>query len=142
MRCWNCRRKIPDKAKVCHYCEASMADRIPLGAEEERTVLDFMEQMPPEVLEALLATADKASTAEEFADLIMVGPCPKCGSTKTGNCEHDPDIDCILVGRCYDCGQLFCTECQKLLPRDKPECACWDEPLPFDDDEEDGPDEE
>ena len=31
MRCWNCGKKIPDKAKVCRFCEAAV--------EEEPTIV-------------------------------------------------------------------------------------------------------
>ena len=84
-------------------------------------------QIPPEALEELRAAFEGSETAEEFADRIFVGDCPKCGSEETGNCEADPEIEDLLVGRRYRCGQLWCTECGQLLERDSPSCECWAE---------------
>jgi hypothetical protein len=33
MRCWNCGKKIPEKAKVCRFCEAAVEDE---PTEEEK----------------------------------------------------------------------------------------------------------
>ena len=125
MRCWNCNRRVAKAAKVCAHCEADLAQKPSL--EEERAVLEMLQQMPPEVLAELQETMRASSTAEEFANAIMVGPCPRCGSDQTSNCETDPEITEVLVGRCYECGQLWCTECEKLLERQSPRCVCWDE---------------
>lgn len=125
MRCWNCGKKIPDKAKVCGFCEAATEDKP--TAEEEAAVRDLLEQMPPEALEELRSAFENSDTAEGFADRIFVGDCPKCGSEDTGNCEADPEINDFLVGRCYHCGQLWCTECGRLLEPDSPSCDCWEE---------------
>jgi methionyl-tRNA synthetase len=57
-------------------------------------------------LDELRAAFETSGTADEFADRILVGDCPKCGSQDTGNCEADPEIENLLVGRCYQCGQL------------------------------------
>jgi hypothetical protein len=83
--------------------------------------------MPPETLAELGEAMNDSASAEEFANRIMVGPCPSCGSEQTANCEEDPEINEPLVGRCYDCGQLWCTECGKALERKAFQCACWDE---------------
>src|SRR5437867_5953259 len=122
MRCWNCNRELPQAAKVCSYCEAP-AEQAPTPEEEEavRAVLD---QMPPEVVSELHEAISDSATAEEFANRILVGDCPKCGSQDTGNCENDPEINELLVGRCYECGQLFCTECRRLLQAQAASCDC------------------
>jgi hypothetical protein len=125
MRCWNCRKKIPDSAKVCKYCEAAVEDGP--TKEEMEAVGDLLAGMPPDVLDELREAMEDCDTAEDFADQIFVGDCPKCGSRKTGNCEADPEIDCILAGRCYECGHLWCTECGRVLTSEAPECPCWDE---------------
>jgi hypothetical protein len=125
MRCRNCGKKIPDKAKVCGFCEAAVEDGP--TREEEAMVRDLLEQMPPEALDDLRSAFEVSDTAEGFADRIFVGDCPKCGSADTGNCEADPEIGELLVGRCYRCGQLWCTECGRLLTRDSPSCECWKE---------------
>jgi hypothetical protein len=125
MRCWNCGKKIPDTAKVCRFCEAAVEDE---PTEEEKDVVqDLLKQMPPEAMDELRAAFEGSETAEEFADRIFVGDCPKCGSEETGNCEADPEIEELLVGRCYQCGQLWCTDCGQLLERDSPSCECWKE---------------
>ena len=75
----------------------------------------------------LSAAFENSETANDFADHIFVGDCPKCGSEHTGNCDADPEIEELLVGRCYQCGQLWCTECGRLLDRNSPSCECWEE---------------
>jgi len=125
MKCWNCGKKIPNHAKVCRFCEASTKAKP--TAEEGGVVREILDQMPPEALDELRAALTGSKTAEDFADRIFVGDCPKCGSEETGNCEADPEIDDLLVGRCYQCGQLWCTECGRLLERDSPSCDCLDD---------------
>jgi hypothetical protein len=125
--CWNCGQRIPAKAKACQFCEAEVARGN--SEEDTRIVRDILEQMPQEALDQLQAAFDECGTAEEFANRIMVGECPRCGSPETGNCDSDPDIGELLVGRCYQCGQLWCTECGQLLDRNSPACECWDEEI-------------
>lgn len=125
MRCWNCGHKVTKKARVCGHCEADLSEAP--SAEEAAAVMELLEQMPPDVFADLTAAMSESSSAEEFANRIMVGPCPNCGSEQTGDCEADPEINELLVGRCYECGHLFCTECGNGLTRKNPHCDCWDE---------------
>ena len=125
MRCWNCGHKVPKKARVCGHCEADLTEAP--SAEEAAAVMQFLEQMPPDVLAELGEAMRDSASAEEFANRIMVGPCPSCGSEQTGDCEADPEINELLVGRCYECGHLWCTECGNSLTRDHLHCHCWDE---------------
>lgn len=125
MRCWNCGKKIPDKAKACEFCKAAVEDEP--TEEEEALVRDLLEQMPPEALKQLRSATEGSHTAEDFANRIFVGDCPKCGSSETGNCAADPETEELLVGRCCRCGQLWCTERGRLLERDLPSCPCWEE---------------
>ena len=125
MRCSNCGKDIPNAAKICEFCEAGVEPEP--SAEEKQMVQEMLEQMGPEALEALQNAFNCSETAEEFANLIMIGECPKCGSEDTDHCGHDPEIDSILVGRCLDCGQLWCTECGRLLKKENPSCECWAE---------------
>jgi hypothetical protein len=123
--CWNCGQKIPAKAKACQFCEAAVERR---SSEEDMQIMrDILELMPPEALDQLQAAFGECATAEEFANRIMVGECPRCGSAETGDCDSDPEIGELLVGRCYQCGQLWCTECGRLLDRSSPTCECWEE---------------
>jgi hypothetical protein len=87
------------------------------------------------VVSELRQAISESATAEEFANRILVGNCPKCGCPDTGNCENDPEINELLVGRCYACGQLFCSECGRLLELQAPYCDCWDEDLSWNQDE-------
>jgi hypothetical protein len=137
MLCWNCNHEMPEAAKVCQHCEAALADSPfpddPAARQElEDFARDVLANMSPEDAAELRRAASRSQTADEFANSIFVGDCPKCGSSNTGDCENDPEIDCILAGRCYDCGQLWCTECERLLDPKAAVCPCWDE----DDDEE------
>jgi hypothetical protein len=125
MRCWNCGHKVTKKAKVCGHCEADLTEAP--TAEEAAAVMELLGQMPPDILAEMGEVMSKTGSAEEFANLIMVGPCPKCESEETGDCEADPEINDLLVGRCYECGQLWCTECGKELTRENPHCDCLDE---------------
>ena len=112
MRCWNCGKKIPDNAKACEFCEASIEDAP--TEEDEAMVRDLLEQMPPEALAELRSAFESSDTAEGFVDSIFVGACPKCGSKETGNCEADPEIGEFLVGRCYHCGAALVYRVQSI----------------------------
>jgi hypothetical protein len=125
MRCWNCGHPVFKKARVCEHCEADLTE-VP-SAEDAASVIELLGHMPPAVLAELSEAMSQSGTAEEFANRIMVGPCPSCGSDQTGDCEADPDIGELFVGRCYECGQLWCTECGDALSRKNPHCDCWDE---------------
>jgi hypothetical protein len=140
MRCLNCKREIPNTAKICMHCEAPVME----GPTEDELAAarDLLEQLPPDVFADLQRTVNDSATAEEFVNSIFVGDCPKCHSTSTGDCENDPEIGELLVGRCYDCGQLWCTECLALLTPEAPACPCWDEDLPDEDEIDDEDDEE
>ena len=125
MRCWNCGHTVSEKARVCGHCEVDLAEAP--SPEEVAAVLELLERMPPDVLGELGEAMAASASAEEFANRIMVGPCPSCGSERTGDCDADPEINELLVGRCYECGQLWCTECGNALTRERPYCDCWEE---------------
>jgi hypothetical protein len=122
MRCWNCNSKLAKEAKVCPRCEAPVEEA---PTEEE---IEFVGQafamLDDESRDALRAAADESKTAEEFANRVLIGDCPKCGSSKVGNCDADPEIEDISIGRCYDCGQLWCTFCDRLLAKGETSCDC------------------
>ena len=126
MRCWNCYRNIPDQAKVCGFCEAEATTEAP-SPEEMEAAEKMLKEMPPETLMELERVFRDSASAEDFVNRIFVDTCPKCGSSKTGDCENDPDIGELLVGRCYDCGHLWCTECGVQLKPGETNCPCWDE---------------
>ena len=89
--------------------------------------MDVLATLPPDVLAELGDVMRGSESAEEFANRILVGSCPSCGSDQTGDCEADPEINELLVGRCYECGQLWCTECGKELTKKDFHCDCLDE---------------
>jgi hypothetical protein len=125
MHCWNCGRAVSENARVCGACEADLTEAP--SPEEEAAVIELLARMPPDVLAELGEAMSESASAQEFANRIMVGPCPSCGSEQTGDCEADPEINELLVGRCYECGQLWCTECGEALTRQSLHCDCWDE---------------
>ena len=125
MRCQNCHEEIPDTAKACFRCEAPV---VPAPTKEETDAAhQVLGQMTPEMMAELHQAMIECSTREDFVNRVLLGECPTCGSSKTGDCEHDPEINEILVARCYDCGQLWCAECTELLDPKALFCECWNE---------------
>ncbi len=45
----------------------------------------------------------------------MIGPCPRCDSDSTTDCENDPEIDDPCLGRCAGCRLLFCCDGDELF---------------------------
>jgi hypothetical protein len=117
MDCWSCGRKIPDAATFCPYCEAH-AEEEPT-AEEKAVVADVLKGMGPDAIAELCNAFEQSKTGEEFVNRVMVGDCPKCGSSNTRDCENDLEIDDITVARCLACGQLWCPFCGELLKADQ-----------------------
>jgi len=78
-----------------------------------------------QLLEWLRRLAAAAPTAERFADLAMVGPCPACGSDATSDCDESPGIDDMTVGICTSCAHLWCLECGSSLSFSNPTCSGW-----------------
>ena len=125
MLCWNCGHKVSKEAQVCGHCEADLT-KAP-SADEAAAVMEVLAQMPPEVLAELGGAMSQSDSALDFANRVLVGQCPSCGSEQTGDCDSDPEINEILVDRCYECGQLWCGQCGKALTREHLYCDCWNE---------------
>jgi hypothetical protein len=126
MRCWNCGKKLPAAAQVCEYCEAPVEEAP--TKEEVESVREMLASMDDETQEALMEAFRSSNTAEEFINAVMVGNCPKCGSSDVGDCDNDPEIDDICVGRCFQCGQLWCLDCERLFTKGQFKCEhCTDE---------------
>ena len=125
MQCANCGKEIPDDAVMCKFCEARVE---PEPSEEEaQAALEVLGKLDPAMRQEFLELMRTSKSADEFANRIFVGDCPKCGSARTDNCENDPEIGELLVGRCSDCGYLWCTMCDR--PYKGEPCECWeDEP--------------
>lgn len=135
MNCWSCQKEIPASAKRCPHCEAKVEEEP--TAEEIASVQDALSEMNPELLQELRDAFDKSTTGEEFVNAIMIGDCPKCESSKTGDCENDPDIEDPCVARCFACGQLWCPDCGEFFDgvakATSHDCPAWDD-MEFDDD--------
>jgi hypothetical protein len=79
-------------------------------------------------LDKLERMASDAPAAERFADVVMVGLCPSCGSDATSDCEDAPGIDDLTVGICTSCIHLWCLECGTALSFREPSCPNWEKP--------------
>ena len=122
MRCSNCQKEIPDEAKMCVHCETPVES--PPTEEEMKAAGEVFSQLDEKAQQSLLNAMQTSETGEDFANAIMVGPCPSCGGTEVGDCENDPDIENICIGRCFSCGHLWCLECGKLLRENEKNCEC------------------
>lgn len=135
MICWSCRREMPDTAEFCPHCEAKVEEDP--TADEEAAVQQVLKSMSPGMIDELRDAFEQCTSGEEFVNRIMVGDCPKCGSSNTGDCESDPEIEDACVGRCSECGQLWCVYCSELLRADHSadhDCPVWSE-MDFDDED-------
>ena len=97
--------------------------------------MNALASLEPELIGELRDTFEKSATGEEFVKRIMVGDCPKCGSSKTADCENDPDIDDPCVARCFECGQLWCPDCGEFFNDNfaDHECPAWEDVEDLDD---------
>ena len=126
MNCWSCGKRIPDQAAFCPHCEAEVEEE-PTPQETE-AVAQMLDQMDPHIMQQFREAFEKSATGEEFVRSVMIGDCPKCGGSKTGDCEKDTEIEDPCVGRCFDCGQLWCLDCGELFAAGRPiehDCPFW-----------------
>lgn len=126
MICWSCLKEIPESAEFCPYCEAEVVPEP--TAEEVGAGVDALASMDPALLRQLCEAAAESASGEEFINRVMVGDCPKCGSSETADCDNDPDIDDPCVGRCLECGQLWCLDCGEFFKDEqatKHDCPFW-----------------
>lgn len=143
MKCWNCLKEIPEAAKWCNFCESSQNYR-PTGSAKELEVAS--EVLDPAAIMELKIMAASAETFEEFEAMVFSGDCPACGSSKTEDCENDPEINSILFSRCKECGVVYCPDCGRIYNKgvetatdnDCPTCGNQEEEeMEFDEDETD-----
>lgn len=105
--------------------------------EEQEAVANALADMDPEVASEFFDAMKKSATGEEFVNRALVGDCPRCGGSKTGDCETDPEIEDPCIGRCFDCGQLWCLDCGELFKDAQSaghDCPAWEE-MGLDDDD-------
>ncbi|OGV83555.1 MAG: hypothetical protein A3K19_19805 [Lentisphaerae bacterium RIFOXYB12_FULL_65_16] len=122
MKCYNCRKQVPDGADFCKHCEADLRTQDDVPHEEVARVLA---QMDPAVLAEMQHLAESCETAEEFVNAIFVGACPKCESENVGSFEEVVDVEDPTVARCFDCGHCWCTECDRPVEDPKVSCGHW-----------------
>jgi hypothetical protein len=127
MKCWNCGDDLPLSTKICRRCEADQAAHSDLDADAAREIVALAESVSPGLLDELKNIADQHDTAEAFANAILIGPCPACGSENVGDCETDPDYENPLLGRCFACGNVWCPECGRKILRGEKKCPDEDE---------------
>ncbi|HXT58035.1 MAG TPA: hypothetical protein VN699_05340 [Pirellulales bacterium] len=121
--------------KFCSHCEAELTPGP--AAAEEAAAAGALSAMGPDVANELLDAMNESATGEEFVNRIMVGDCPQCGSSNTGDSENDPEIEDPCVGRCFDCGLLWCLDCGELFKDAQfaeHGCPAWEE-MGLDDDD-------
>ena len=121
----------------CPFCphwkgkqgSAASIDEDEPSAEQAELLANLLQTMNPEMANELFKLAQSCESADEFADMVMIGPCPQCDSDDTDDCEDDPEIDDPCVGRCSDCGQLWCCDCDELFDDAKAaanhDCEFW-----------------
>lgn len=124
MICWNCGKEVPKGAKSCKHCESKVEDLPDMSPEELGQMLTAA-GVDENMLKEIRELAGKAGSAEEFANAIFIGDCPKCGSHNVGNCEETRGIEDVTVGRCFDCGLLWCAECGYELKKGDTGCPHW-----------------
>ena len=100
---------------ICSYYRMSML----------RETLEIYYSLPKKIRKALEKILSKASSIEEFYSAVLVGPCPKCKSINTRDCEFEPGIHSTTIGYCRDCGTYWCLKCGVILEDPKKECSCW-----------------
>jgi hypothetical protein len=135
MNCWSCQKEIPNNAQFCPHCEAEVTAEP--SAKEQAAAASVLDAVSPDLLSELRDAFDKSASGEDFVNRILVGDCPQCGCSNTGDCEKDPEIDDPCVGRCFECGQLWCLDCGELFKDAQSavhDCPAWED-LDFDDEE-------
>jgi len=128
MICWSCQKAIPDAAERCPHCEAEVVAEP--TEDEKAAAKSVLAGLGPDLTDELRDAFEKSATGEEFVNRIMVGACPTCSSSETGDCENDPEIGDPCVARCFACGQLWCPDCGELFKNDRfadHDCPAWEE---------------
>ncbi len=134
MICRSCQQEISEAAERCPHCEAE-TEPAPTG-EEMAAVTKALADEGPELMAEFRDAFEKSADGEDFVNRVMIGDCPKCGSSETGDCEHDPEIDDVCVARCFTCGQLWCPDCGAFFVGSQfaeHDCPAWED-MDLDDD--------
>lgn len=116
-KCTRCKKKtnevieLEEDLYVCRNCAEKWKEEI------ERLV-------GSDVVQSLFEEAQKYDDPISFRNALMVGPCPKCGSNATRDCEGT-EIDDICVGICLKCLILWCLECGAVFKEGQKVCEHW-----------------
>jgi hypothetical protein len=95
--------------------------------EDKDSFWEVWNSLPKDVQEALQKAIEESSaiSEEQFIAEVMIGDCPKCGSTNTKDCDSVDGIEDFTVGLCMKCGYLWCSECGRPLMNDI-HCEHWE----------------
>jgi hypothetical protein len=127
-QCWNCQQEIPHTAEFCPHCQAKVVEEPPADAKD--VIESILGSLGPDAMDELREAFERCETSEEFVNRIMIGDCPKCGSSKTSHCENEPEINDPCVARCLDCGQLWCADCGEFFKDGQAgdhDCPAWED---------------
>lgn len=94
---------------------AAGSDEEEMSAEDTKMAMELMQAMDPEALSEMMQLAQQCNNAEEFANMILIGPCPHCDSENTTRCKEDPELEDAGIGRCKDCGRIWCCFCKQFF---------------------------
>ena len=122
MNCWNCGEQLAADTKICRRCEADQTEHVELDPQTVEHMREIIESMAPGALEALPKLVGPHDTAEDFANAVLIGPCPECHSENVGDCVNDPDYENFFLGRCFACGNVWCVECGYKLKKGEKQC--------------------
>ncbi|MBN1674882.1 MAG: hypothetical protein JXR37_27810 [Kiritimatiellae bacterium] len=122
MKCFNCGKNVPDGATACKYCEADLRQMDGLAPEALEQAL---KHIPADAMAEMRKMAEQYDTAEDFANAIFVGDCPKCGSEQVGTFEEVAGIEDPTIARCFACGHMWCAECGEPIADPNTRCGHW-----------------
>lgn len=124
MLCLNCGKKVASTATSCKFCKMKFEAQPQLDHDELVQLLNDA-GVDADLQEEMRQLAQDAGSADEFANSIFLGDCPKCGSKKVENCDEVKGIENVTVGHCLDCGLFWCSECGYHLKKGEKECPHW-----------------
>lgn len=124
MQCLNCGKEVASNARSCKFCKADLEVLPDISPDEMLQMLKDagLDEVAQEQLRKL---AEETDSPDEFANALMLGDCPKCGSKKVEDCGEVEGVEDLTVGQCLDCGLRWCSECGYHLKKDELECPHW-----------------
>ncbi len=137
MRCPRCKRELTGAEEIAHNCLHCGRKLRDLTEEEAaqmgnslKEVLAHIKSSDPtgnamsQLAESLLKHKDDPAG---FADAVMVGACPACGSEVVSDCKSEKKYNNdTTIGQCFNCGQVWCLECLSLFKKGQNVCGHWE----------------